>query len=117
MMFRDYLVCGHSMLVEVLVDIDPKWRCRRDVGQYSFCASCPVGPLPRHSLGGMAISEIVRTTHVLAPGVEVDVDDVLHLHLVEMCEAAGFEPTESNKATLIEAARIVFTQTEIEVVP
>lgn len=110
--FRDHLRCGHSMVVEVMVPIDPKWRQTRDVGSFSFCATCPPSPS-----GGMALREITSTDHLLGPGVWVDADDQLHLDLTAMCEAAGFEPTEENKATLIEAARKVYAGVEIEVDP
>lgn len=110
MYFRDHLACGHSMLVEVLVPIDPVVRCRRDVGLYSLCVHCP-----RREGGSMALSEIVSTDHMLGPGVWADADAALHLDLVVMCESAGFEPTDANQATLAEAARQVF-DTPIEVV-
>lgn len=103
MFFRDKLVCGHSMLVEVLVDLPPAWRCRRDVGSFSFCAYCP-----QRETGGLAIREIVSTTHVLAAGVEADADGVLYLDLPAMCEAAGFEASEANQATLASAAQALY---------
>jgi hypothetical protein len=110
MYFRDHLRCGHTVLVEVLVPIDPVLGCTRDVGSFSFCGECP----PRQPRG-VALSEIVSTDHVLAPGVWADANDCLHLDLTVMIEAAGFEPTEANKATLIEAARQAFPATEVEV--
>lgn len=108
--FRDHLACGHTQLVEVIVPIPPQHR--RNLGTVSFCTACE----PRPS-GGPALSVIVAIDHVLAPGVWVDADEGLHLDLPAMCEAAGFEPTEENKATLIEAARKVYAGVEIEVDP
>lgn len=110
MYFRDHLACGHSMLVEVLVPIDPVVRCRRDVGLYSLCVHCP-----RREGGSMGLSEIVSTDHMLGPGVWADADAAIHLDLVVGSKPADSHMTEANQATLMEAARQVF-DTPIEVV-
>lgn len=45
----------------------------------------------------------------IAPGVYVnDGDKSLHLDLVELCEAAGYDPTPQNQAVVAQGAMDIF---------
>lgn len=101
-LFRDLLSCGHSVNVEVVVPMKLEQRKPQRVGTTSRCWECPP------SSGAVALVVIDDVWVQIAPGCYVDEEGTLHLDALEVCEAAGVDPTDENQERLAEVARAEF---------
>lgn len=102
MMFRDVLACGHHVNNDSAVQITVQDRRAERVGRTSRCYTCP----PFSGAAAMSVIEDVWVR--IAPGSYVDVEAVLHLDALEVCEFAGVDPTPENQERLSEVARTEF---------